>query len=842
MTSLDRKPVIRYYFDGASEPGWVVPAYNMIDFGVDGAAKGLLIPHTSWSADGSGGSTSFLPVPFAKGCKITVEIPAEVDKKPRYYQINYRLYEPSARVETFSKAVAQRAAKRIAEVNEILLHPVVPEKGMIANSAREQLKPGDSLVIRLPKGQNAVYELSLNIRKNDPAAFARMMRELVLTANFDGLQTVWAPVSDFSGGGHGAPAVASWYLASDGNGKITSRWLMPYCKTGQICLHNYSSEMADVTLEAKTGTLKWDSRSLYFHASWRQETGLWLSNCNDDINKPTCKEWNFAALIGKGIYKGDVFTLFNHSKAWYGEGDEKIWVDGDIFPSHFGTGTEDYYNSSWAPVVPFQTPFGGAPRADLESSHGFNTFFRTRNLDGIPFREHLKFDFEQLSWFPGTADFASIVFWYGDKEAVAASTSGIAEARKEIREYAPPLGWNSYTGYSTAAPEAELIKNIDAVAEKLKPSGYEYVTVDNGWFLTGGMDPDRKVIVDAFGLPESSPFYFPHGVKSVINYAHSKGLKFGIWLIRGVERSAVEKNLPIEGTPYRLQDIADKKDLCDWNDFNYGVNMSLPGAQEYYNNLVKKYAGWGVDFIKFDDIVPHPDEVEAVVRAIANCGRNIVLSLSPGDYIRVEDSEAYKKANMVRITSDIWDNRGSLQTTFERWEAMQNYDGALTNSWLDMDMICFGRLYLVENGGWISKFTDDQKRSFMLQRALAASPLIAGGVMYTMDDFSLSLLTNRDILECDQNGVVGRLAHREGRIDVWKTPEKVDPGSGWIGIFNRDGKGDGSIKLSLKDLGLDPAKKYNLVNLWNHQPIDPASPMAFTIAPDASVFIRYHLK
>ena len=111
---------------------------------------------------------------------------------------------------------------------------------------------------------------------------------------------------------------------------------------------------------------------MYFYASWRQENGIYIHDKPEEADQ--CVEWNFATLKGRGVYKGDLLSLYNHAPLWYGEGDEKIWVDDDTFPSHFGTGTEDYYNSSWAPVVPFYTPFGGAPRADLESSHGYNAF------------------------------------------------------------------------------------------------------------------------------------------------------------------------------------------------------------------------------------------------------------------------------------------------------------------------------------------------------------------------------------------------------------------------------------------------------------------------------------
>jgi hypothetical protein len=256
------------------------------------------------------------------------------------------------------------------------------------------------------------------------------MREIIFSAQFDGKQTVWVPLSDFSGGGMGAPYLKSWYLSSDGKGNIVSRWLMPYQKNGVLKLINISSLPVNVEMEANVSPLAWDQQSLYFHSSWRQESGIYIHNKPEEADK--CIEWNFATIQGKGIYKGDLLSLFNHAPRWYGEGDEKIWVDNDIFPSHFGTGTEDYYNSSWAPVTPFYTPFGGAPRADLESSHGYNAFLRTRNLDGIPFGRKFKFDIEMMGWDKGYVDYATTIYWYGDYDSKAIGTSGVEEAVKKL--------------------------------------------------------------------------------------------------------------------------------------------------------------------------------------------------------------------------------------------------------------------------------------------------------------------------------------------------------------------------------------------------------------------------
>ena len=429
------------------------------------------------------------------------------------------------------------------------------------------------------------------------------------------------------------------------------------------------------------------------------------------------------------------------------------------------------------------------------------------------------------------------------QNTVSATTDGpSAVVRNAAGHATPPKGWNSYTGYSIAVTEAELLKNIDFLSEKLLPYGYDTVTVDNGWFLSG-QGEGVTIKLDAYGRPDAHEFFFPNGLKYTIDYAHKKGMKFGIWLLRGINRRAVEENLPVEGTPYRMKDIVNLKSACPWAAapwWNYGVDMTKPGAQEYYDGLVKKYADLGVDFIKFDDIVPNPVEVEAVAQAIKKCGRPIVLSLSPGDEIKVGHSDAYKKANMVRITSDIWDNRGSLEATFNRWEAMQDYTGPEVGSFLDMDMVCFGRLYVVnKDGGWECKFTQDQKRTFMVQRALAASPLMLGGVMYRMDAFSLSLFTHPGILQCDQNGVIGRLVHRAGKVDVWRTSEYSNEKNGWIGVFNRDGTKTMMVERSATELGLAPERTYILKDLWSGSVLPASGTYRFEIPADGVAFLRY---
>ena len=427
ITSYDRVPTIRFYFDGSDQAGWVIPGYDMMKFGIKDSTDAIIIPHPSYNPTW-GGSTSFFPVPYSESCKVTVEIPDSLDMQPRYYHINYRRYNKDVNIETFSGKVLERAGEKINYVNRILrTGPELPGD-MINDKTSARLSAGESISLQLPTGNNAVYMLNIKVIPADKAIYDQLMRELILRAEFDSRETIWAPLGDFSGGGMGAPEVKSWFLNADGKGSVSSKWLMPYKKSGVITIENTSSGEADVEISAYIKKHKWGKNSLYFHTSWKQSRDLWLSNCGEDYNKPTCKEWRFAEIKGKGVYKGDVLSLFNRSKSWYGEGDEKIWVDNESFPSHFGTGTEDYYNNSWGVFGVSHTPYGGAVRADTTSYQGYNSWLRTRNLDGIPFRESFVFDLEQLSWFAGTADYSSTIYWYGSVDSQAIGTSGTEES------------------------------------------------------------------------------------------------------------------------------------------------------------------------------------------------------------------------------------------------------------------------------------------------------------------------------------------------------------------------------------------------------------------------------
>lgn len=417
MTTRDKNGTMRIYLDGAAKPQIVIPAYDMKRFPIH-VPDGLSLTHTHYvsSMDGVGGNTFFLPIPFAKGCKITFEEPDITAFVPRYYHIEYRMYEEDVSVKTFSIKEAKALSRKMDMVSRMLLSPDSDDSSENKDTTPETveaagcLDPGASIGFVLPEGPRMISNLTIKLMA-DSELYSDIMGSLCLKASFDKAMTIDVPLFGFVGAGHGAPKVDGWWLYNSGDGTVTCRFPMPYRRDGAISIVNTGKNPVEIQIMANTKDYYWDDSSLYFHVTAHSEKGIPVS---PDYDSSENLDWNVTTINGRGVYVGDLLTLYNHAIDWYGEGDEKIYIDGEAFPSHLGTGTEDYFNCSWAPVVPFLTPFGGAPRADEESSHGYNSFLRTRILDAIPFSKSFVFDIEMLSWHPGTVDYHTISYWYGD--------------------------------------------------------------------------------------------------------------------------------------------------------------------------------------------------------------------------------------------------------------------------------------------------------------------------------------------------------------------------------------------------------------------------------------------
>ncbi len=376
-----------------------------------------------------------------------------------------------------------------------------------------------------------------------------------------------------------------------------------------------------------------------------------------------------------------------------------------------------------------------------------------------------------------------------------AAAAGAAPARSNpgYWEFAPtpPLGWNSWDYFGTTITEEQARAQIDAMAAELKPAGYDIFTVDIQWYEPTAKGHDYKegapLEMDAYSRLQPALRKFPSaaagaGFKPLADYAHGKGLRFGIHIMRGIARQAVRANTAILGTTARAPDIANTQSTCAWNPDMYGVDLTKPGAQEYYDSLFALYASWGVDYVKVDDIARPYDEgqrreIEAIRHAIDQTGRPIVLSLSPGDTPIERGEHVMRHANLWRISDDFWDRWAPLYGMFGRLEQWTRYRTA--GAWPDADMLPFGLLEF----GRPTRFTQDEQTTCMTLWCIARSPLICGGDLTRLDPFTRRLLTNPEVLAVNQHSTNNHQLARHDDLIVWVADV---PGSRdrYVALFN----------------------------------------------------------
>lgn len=326
-----------------------------------------------------------------------------------------------------------------------------------------------------------------------------------------------------------------------------------------------------------------------------------------------------------------------------------------------------------------------------------------------------------------------------------------------MKKQIAPMGWNSWDCYGASVDEATVRANAEYMAKNLKAYGWEYVVIDIQWSEPTAENhvyhPFTELCMDEYGRLIPAENRFPSsaggkGFKPLADYIHSLGLKFGIHIMRGIPRQAVHANLPIYGTELTARQIAKTNSICAWNTDMYGVDPEK-GGKAYYDSIFALYASWDVDFIKCDDIcreLPHEEaELVALSQALKECGREMVLSLSPGPAL-IEKAELYKQvSNMWRITDDFWDNWDQLYDMFFRAEKWCIHTG--NGHFPDADMLPIGPILQDYDEANRTKFTKDEQMTMMTLWSIFRAPLMIGGEMNGFDDFTLGLLTNSLLLQ-----------------------------------------------------------------------------------------------
>jgi alpha-galactosidase len=395
------------------------------------------------------------------------------------------------------------------------------------------------------------------------------------------------------------------------------------------------------------------------------------------------------------------------------------------------------------------------------------------------------------------------------------------------------MGWNSYNSYGSAVHEDEVKANADYMAKNLRAVGWQYIVVDFLWAYDN--PPESRIgnpyqsrlqdgsyipwlAMDAWGRLQPDVNKFPSafggaGFKPLANYVHAQGLLFGIHVMRGIPRQAVWAHSPILGAEGVTADqIADTNSTCDWMNHMYGLDMSKPGAQAYLNSLLQLYAQWGVDFIKVDDISRpyHTAEIEGYRKAIAQCGRPIVLSISPGETPLQDSTHVSQQANMWRMADDFWDSWKEMLKMFDYAARWQGVGGP--GHWPDCDMIQIGHISLRGPVGpaRYSRFTPEEETTHMTFWCIFRSPLMLGGNLPDNRDTEERLFTNDEVLAVNQHGEDPRQFYKDSASMVWVSKEHNGKAF-YVALFNL---GEQAREVSIPFASLKLKGKVSVRDLW----------------------------
>lgn len=401
----------------------------------------------------------------------------------------------------------------------------------------------------------------------------------------------------------------------------------------------------------------------------------------------------------------------------------------------------------------------------------------------------------------------------------------------------PPMGWNSYDYYDTTVTEEQVKADARYMAEHLKEFGWEYIVIDIEWYSNdAGTKRDQYQYIpfgddkmDEYGRFQPAPGRFPssaggRGFGPLAAYVHDLGLKFGIHIMRGIPREAAHRHCRIAGINVTADVVADPASICGWNPDMYGVRPT-PEGQAYYDSLIAMYADWGVDYIKCDDIcdswiyrdipvMPFSgwEETRMIHRAIEKCGRNIVLSLSPGPAHIDRAWEYAQNANMWRITDDLWDKWEDVKNMFWRCELWQDHVAA--GCFPDCDMLPLGKLGKGFGHEWECRLTKEEQKTMLTLWCMFRSPLMIGTELTTLDEWTYQLLTNRDLLALMGADRRGKQIRRDEGQAVWintdhKTGEKC------VALFNLDDQ-ETQLGIALQEVGIQE-QACRIYELWDKQ-------------------------
>jgi hypothetical protein len=395
---------VRIYLDGATDPVVDLPFTSYFDRSSDPFTRPQLVYKTT-----ANGFNNYTPIPFQKSCKILAD-----PDWGNYYHFNYTLFSPTAKVPTFHLPLASADAGALDQANAVLdkcgNDPHAPRPGETTEKVPSTTPAGVHADVVQFKGTGAITGLRIKFAPGelpaDPEAQRTFLRQLALRITFDGAKQpqVWVPFGDFFG--NSAAAVPHLELPSGlkDDGTWYAYWYMPFAKGATVALDNDSGQSVSLDWEVVHAPLERAPSSLLrFHAKWHRDAAT-------PMRADRFPDWLLLATQGKGRYVGTQLHVWNPLGGWWGEGDEKWFIDGEKFPSTYGTGSEDYFGYAWSSGKTFVQALHAQDYND--DNHGHVSVNRFHIADNLPFHTQFEGVLEKYFGNDRYTLYAATVFWY----------------------------------------------------------------------------------------------------------------------------------------------------------------------------------------------------------------------------------------------------------------------------------------------------------------------------------------------------------------------------------------------------------------------------------------------
>ncbi|HLA84002.1 MAG TPA: glycoside hydrolase family 172 protein [Thermoguttaceae bacterium] len=440
----DRKPIgmngrIRLYLDDAEKPVFEGEAYDFLNNLYPSIAKQRGMSAKGLTAGLAQRDAGYYPVAFAKSCR--VEWTGNL-RAVHFYHIEMRKYAPGTTVETFQPEMLDTHREKIKAVGAVLANPAAELTPGMSETAQSEtskwtLAPGETRELLKRDAPGKITWLQVELKAKN---LNRALRQNVLEITFDGHSRpqVESPLGDFFGAAPGINPYDSLPMQVIADGTMVCRFVMPFARSVRCTLTNRSNEPVAVSAAFRVEPHAWDdARDMHFYARWRV-------NHNMQITGRRPFDIPFLCARGQGRFVGCSVHLMNPATVpginWWGEGDEKIFVDDDgNAPSFFGTGSEDYFNYSWGQYDLFHHAYFAQPRCDGPATRGFVVNNRWHILDDIPFYHRIDFSIEMLHHLTiDELDYARISYYYGRPGIFSDHMPLFAE---DLREPTSPENW-----------------------------------------------------------------------------------------------------------------------------------------------------------------------------------------------------------------------------------------------------------------------------------------------------------------------------------------------------------------------------------------------------------------